>query len=511
MEENRCQPIKPFFVWLLCLFISSILLMICSKSSPLYPFNDWVDANAFFTMGKGMINGKIPYRDLFEQKGPLLYLIHGFSYIISPKTFHGVFIFEVWSFSWFLFFCHKIIALFAAEKYSLISLPIMATLILNSKSFAHGDSAEEFCLPLLTISLYYIIQYFLRGFQVTNNINWIFINGIIAGCVFWIKFTLTGFWIGWFISLLFSIVIKGEPKHAIKSAGYFLAGFVISTIPWLIYFGVNKSILYWINTYIIINITAYPISTTLLDRLLFILVQISSHFYANPIFGCMLWFGFFFFIFHSNSIPSRVNRIFLCICGLLLVLGIYGGGRGYVHYFLIISPFIVFGVIFLLINIDNAFPKLVTTKYIYLSLSLTILASSLYSLLFNNNIFMLRLNKNDLVQYKYASIINQSKDATLLNYGSLDMGFYTVTGITPNIRFFENQNISYAKFPIILDEQNRYIREKAVDFVVFRYPTSTKFENLSIPYLLENYKLLQSEKQMYETIEFFYLLFEKIP
>lgn len=73
-------------------------LLICTKSSPLYSLNDWVDSNAFFTMGKGIINGKIPYKDLFEQKGPLLYFIHGISYIISNKTFIGVFILEVLSF-----------------------------------------------------------------------------------------------------------------------------------------------------------------------------------------------------------------------------------------------------------------------------------------------------------------------------------------------------------------------------------------------------------------------------
>ena len=50
------------------LLVASIFtLLICSKNSPLYPYNDWVDGNAFFTMGKGMFNGKVPYKDLFEQ------------------------------------------------------------------------------------------------------------------------------------------------------------------------------------------------------------------------------------------------------------------------------------------------------------------------------------------------------------------------------------------------------------------------------------------------------------
>ena len=31
--------------------LSAVLLALCSKSSPLYAFNDWMDANIFFTMG----------------------------------------------------------------------------------------------------------------------------------------------------------------------------------------------------------------------------------------------------------------------------------------------------------------------------------------------------------------------------------------------------------------------------------------------------------------------------
>ena len=54
-----------------------IILLLTSKNSFLYPLNDWVDENAFFTMGKSLMNGVVPYRDLYEQKGPLLYLIFG--------------------------------------------------------------------------------------------------------------------------------------------------------------------------------------------------------------------------------------------------------------------------------------------------------------------------------------------------------------------------------------------------------------------------------------------------
>ena len=57
-------------------FICSLLFItICSKSSFLYPMNDWVDTQCFFTVGKAMVNGKVLYADIYEQKGPLLYFL----------------------------------------------------------------------------------------------------------------------------------------------------------------------------------------------------------------------------------------------------------------------------------------------------------------------------------------------------------------------------------------------------------------------------------------------------
>ena len=43
--------------------IAAIALVLCSKSSPLYTLNDWMDANIFFTMGKSMFSGRVLYRD----------------------------------------------------------------------------------------------------------------------------------------------------------------------------------------------------------------------------------------------------------------------------------------------------------------------------------------------------------------------------------------------------------------------------------------------------------------
>ena len=80
------------------LISAAAVLVICSKSSPLYPMNDWVDVNCFFTVGRGIVRGKMPYLDLYEQKGPLLYLFFALAALLSGDSFLGVFLLETVSF-----------------------------------------------------------------------------------------------------------------------------------------------------------------------------------------------------------------------------------------------------------------------------------------------------------------------------------------------------------------------------------------------------------------------------
>lgn len=124
----------------------------------------------------------------------------------------------------------------------------------------------------------------------------------------------------------------------------------------------------------------------------------------------------------------------------------------------------------------------------------------------SSNFEFRNVKKEDLVQYQFAEIINQKDQPTLLNYGFLDGGFYTVTGITPNIKYFHKPNIEYEKYPIIMDEQNRYIREKVIDFVVVR--VLKEEDSLQIPYLYENYEKVKTN--YVEGVNCFYMLFEKI-
>ena len=69
------------------------------------------------------------------------------------------------------------------------------------------------------------------------------------------------------------------------------------------------------------------------------------------------------------------------------------------------------------------------------------------------------------MQYRIAAVIAETPDATLLNYGFMDAGFFTATGIAPGVKYFHRTNMPLRE---MLDEQNRYIEEGICDYVITR-------------------------------------------
>ena len=86
-------------IGLFCLTASAVLLLLCSQCSPLYPINVWCDANCLLTVGRVMKAGGVVYRDIYEQKGPTLYLLHMIAACMSDSSFLGVYVLEALSFA----------------------------------------------------------------------------------------------------------------------------------------------------------------------------------------------------------------------------------------------------------------------------------------------------------------------------------------------------------------------------------------------------------------------------
>ena len=138
-------------------------LLIASTSSPLYATNFWTDTNIYFTIGRGMTQGLMPYTDLFDHKGPLLYMIYALGALVSDASFIGMFLLEVVSLAATLMLAYETVCLFGRGPLCLLAIPVTAVVTATCTAFNQGGSAEEFVLPALALALYTVLRRFEEG------------------------------------------------------------------------------------------------------------------------------------------------------------------------------------------------------------------------------------------------------------------------------------------------------------------------------------------------------------
>ncbi len=92
--------------------------------------------------------------------------------------------------------------------------------------------------------------------------------------------------------------------------------------------------------------------------------------------------------------------------------------------------------------------------------------------------------RRNCVQYKFADIIHEKENATLLNYGFLDAGFYYAADILPVNKYFCLLNIPDKTCRKMRAQQRQIVQEKSVDFIVMMLNVNTNVYDLIYPSLV---------------------------
>ena len=549
-----------------CALLSLLFLAVCSQSSFLYPLNDWYDANDFLTMGKGILHGFVPYRDLYEQKGPILYFLHSICALVPGPHFFGVYLLEAGAFTVFLYYAAKLILLYLPPRAAYWILPALSGLLLSSESFCQGDSAEELCAALLMVCLYDTMEYFTRSYPGPIPYRKLFTNGLLAGVIFWIKYTLLGLHLAFMAVLFFLYLKRKKYRRSAASCLVFLAGMALPAVPVLIYFAFHGALSDLMQVYFYNNIFLYDSqkSSGIFSLVLTIFLRIGDTFFRNLQFSLFTVIGVLAFLLTGRFLSCAAGKLMLLLEAGFLAFFIYTGSNfPYYGYILCIFPvlgFIAIGALaefltgkcrqlpspremaetirrslhhllmrFLPPQFMGSFgndPAYSSTDFRkedghasrrtwdasaqaeasrfrpgYL---LAILVFLLFAFYKSPNTYRIGTPRKELVQYQFAEIIRETPDATLLNYGFLDAGFYTVCDILPTERFFQMQNISYEAFPEMMDSQNECIREQRVDYLILR--------GEEVPeWILDYYCIVKEQRQLYAGANVKYILLQKKP
>ena len=479
---------------------ASLILLFTTRSSVLFVCNNWDDANSYFTMGKGMMNGLVIYRDMYDQKGPFLYLLYGLAYLISNKTFLGVFIFEIIAGTFFLYFAGKTIERKSSMTMAMILLPVLGACVYSSWSFYFGGAAEEFCLPLFSYSMYTLDILLHDDLDTGKKNKYIAYVGLCAGVIAQIKYTMLGFFVAWFLIVFVWIAVKSDFMSAMKAAVRFVAFALLPSIPWLIYFLVTGSLDDWFRCYIYNNIFHYSQVTTEEYSFFSKLYEMSKTLYwlTRDSISYFIWIiiGFILQIFMEKGFLRRFTSVILF--GFTYFV-IFIGGNKLAYYSIPLMAIAIPGISYLGKLCNSYWDKIIekNQKIISAFAVVFVLAISTVFAAFNTQNAVYRSYKEKDVWLMQAAKF-LSEDDTLLELNTIDAGLYTVTGIVPTCEYFQTNGIN---LETMFEEQKKYLKEGRTDYVLaVDFPT--EFIDL-------NYELIQEFEYNEPEHEHKYLLYRR--
>lgn len=449
----------------LSLFCAVLALMVATTSSPLYATNFWTDTNLYFTIGRGMTQGLMPYRDLFDHKGPVTFMLYALGAVISDTSFFGVFLLEIVSLAVMLYMAWRTVSLYGEGDLTLLAIPLAAMVTVCSAAFNQGGSAEEFCLPALSAALYCALARMRRGEECKTPALLYMGFGAAMGWVFAIKYTDCGLFFGLaFAVLLYEWRMRGF-MHAFVSGLYMLAGMALVIVPVGVYLAANGVLDDCIQVYFIQNIFDYGGSSMSFSGHIYnALAYLRTQSAANPVMAALAIVGCAMaalyallrrekgFFFEMMAAPVGAG---------LLLLFCYWGEMAHPYYALVFASLSPLGMIPLAWLAAKAGRRAV--EACVMAACMVIVPACLSSCL---AVPLMGVKKADMAQTVFAETIRQEENPTLLDLTSLDQGFYLAAGVTPNCRYFANNNLNTQEKREAL---NGYLAEGRTMFVVSRW------------------------------------------
>lgn len=321
---------------LVCLIISAIFVYFFSYST-----SPWVlryfggDSAQFQTIGKAWVSGKIPYRDMFDHKGPVIFFIDMLGYRITGDAV-GIMIIQIVFLSVSCWFLYRIIRQAAGDRRHTI-IPLLLILIVLERVYGGGNYTEEYCLPFICMSLYFQANYFTmldndRTADRRHHPLWALIYGLSFGVCAMSKLT-NGVSICTGVLIIFLVLAAdGQWGNILKNVLGFLAGLAVAVVPFAVYFAANGSFFEFIYATFLYNFEYQQHMSSWLFS------GTTPHVYFLRF---LIWGFPFYTIFVTAFLAGRGKRKLIasyCVLTGLLEAYLYLSGALYSQYYLIAVP-----------------------------------------------------------------------------------------------------------------------------------------------------------------------------
>lgn len=210
------------------------------------------DSGVFLYIGWRILNGELPYRDVWDHKPPIIFYINALGLSLTDGSRWGVWLIEFLCLSVAAYIGYKI---FQKSFGTLTAIFSTFLWLLTLVFVIHGGNfATEYILPMQFITLWFVNTILEKPYS--HSWHW-FMIGIIGAIAFFTKQNAVGVWIS---TILFLIVYRArlhQFRKLLLELLSFFGGVAIVFIGWIVFFSLQGSLVQFWNAAFEYNLTYF--------------------------------------------------------------------------------------------------------------------------------------------------------------------------------------------------------------------------------------------------------------
>ncbi|MCL5433063.1 MAG: glycosyltransferase family 39 protein [Patescibacteria group bacterium] len=303
------------------------------------------DEGIYQVVGMGINNDRLLYRDIWDNKPPLLYMLYS---LFSSDQFMLRLVSLIFGLLSVIAFFNLAKTLFENKKIVFVSTSFFALFFGIPIIEGNIANAENFMLLPIILSAFLIFKLNEGGFKKFYNIT-LFSSGLLLSAAFLFKivgiFEFTAF-------LLFLLFINYKKQHffaLIKKIYPFLLGFFVPIASIFLFFFIKGAFSDFYSAVFMQNIGYVGYGNKLLIPQGLLIIKI------------IILAGFILFLFKKRSLISPTT-MFILLWFLFSTFSTFFAQRPYTHYLLMLLP--SFSLMIGLIFFDRKYSKLLSVLFI---------------------------------------------------------------------------------------------------------------------------------------------------
>lgn len=413
--------------------VAAMVLMIESPSTCfLYPHFWGTDSSIFQYIGRVWDCEGVPYRDAFDHKGPLLFLLNRLGFQISGDRY-GILFIQILFLTAALVMLYKTLRL----RYRFWGTVAITAVFLAVFCYfsSEGNLTEEYSIALSMPGIYYVLKYY-GSEESEHNPVWSLIYGICFGCMLMMRVNNAVPMLGLIFGIFINLILSKKGKNLLRNIWWGCVGIGIVVIPFWVYFaayGVGNEM--W-NATLFFNLkySGDSLNWNMDRETIYLILQYSAAALVTAVAAVI------------HFIKFRDTLSVGCMTGIAISELLLISGRRYKHYFMIYTVLIPV-LFYLLYDIYAAANRIIGIGVICLCTGILLSAGEPVKKIKNDIIDAYRSIERDgrtegslcnsgyEIYDKIAGLIPEEERISVAGY-NIPAGFWLETGIDSCYRYF---------------------------------------------------------------------------